>query len=82
LGNGFAGLLFGAHEKEDFPVFRHLAHVDQGFFQFLNRFLKVDDVNVVSAPENVFRHFRVPSTGLMSESERPLPTMLSLRRTP
>ena len=65
--NGFLSLLFRSYEKNAVAGFSNVTNKHIRFFNLFNGLLKVYDVNAVSFGEDVFRHFGVPSSGLVSE---------------
>src|SRR5690606_29872404 len=60
--------LFFSSDEEHFAAFcTSLAHEVVCFLKFLDRLLKVDDVDAVTLHEDVFLHLRVPAACLVTE---------------
>src|SRR6202051_1996340 len=67
FGDGFLGLALGAHKK-NIPALRGKFPDEAArFAEHFQRFLKIDNVNAVSFPENVLLHFRIPASRLVTE---------------
>ena len=65
--NSVLCLLLGADEQDGAALCCDLKYCLVSFVHFAYRLLQVDDVDTVSLGEDIRSHFRVPSSGLMSE---------------
>ena len=65
--DGVLCLLLGADEQDSAALCCDLKYCLVSFVHFAYRLLQVDDVDTVSLGEDIRSHFRVPSSGLMSE---------------
>jgi len=68
FSNDLASGTLGANEQNlVFARSQALNNESQRFVEHRQGFFKVDDVNLVARAENVFTHFRIPVTGLVTE---------------
>ena len=69
FANGLLGLFFRADKKYFFALTDRIDHKVIGRLKKTDGLLKVDNVDVVSRPEDVGFHLRIPFVGLMSEMD-------------
>ncbi len=67
FANGFAGGALGADEEHLAAVGRQGAHEIDGILVERQRLFEIDDVNLVTVPEDKGTHLGVPVTGLVTE---------------
>jgi hypothetical protein len=67
FGDRFLGLALRAHKQYVLTLRGKFAHEAAGFAEHFEGFLQVDNVDAVAFPENVFLHFRVPASRLVTE---------------
>ncbi len=67
LGDRLLCLALGAHEEDASAARGHVAHGLKRTVQIRHRLLEVDDVDAVAGAEDVTRHLRVPTPGVMAE---------------
>ena len=65
--DGVCGLFLGTDEKDGAVIGGEVTHKSVGFFKLLHGLLQVNDIDPVAFREDVFLHFRVPSSGVVSE---------------
>ena len=67
FGDCFLGLTLGAHKQNASALRGDVSNEAAGFAKHFESFLKVNDVDAVAFPENIFLHFRVPAACLVTE---------------
>ena len=65
--DGFRRLLLRTHKQQRSALFGQLADEVIRLVELFHGFLQVDNINTVPLRENVLLHFRVPSSGVVSE---------------
>jgi len=76
FGNGFLGLALGAYKQHGPAVGGNFAHEAARFAEHLESFLKINNVNAVAFPENIFLHFGVPAARLVAKVHSSLQQLL------
>ena len=74
--NGLLRLLLRADKQNVLAVHREIADEVVRLLELLDGLLQVDDVDAVSFREDVLRHLRVPSSGLVAEVDARLQKLL------
>jgi len=69
LLDDFAGSAFGTNEQHLLFALGHALDQTHGLLEGRERVFKVDDMDFVARAENVFAHFRVPVTTLVTEMD-------------
>jgi hypothetical protein len=67
VGNAVLRLALGADEQDAAALGDGVAHGLQRLMQHRHGLREVDDMDVVAAPENERRHFRIPAVGLVTK---------------
>ena len=65
--NGLLGLLFRPNKEDVLPFGYNVANELIGFFEELDGFLEINDINPISCPKDIGLHFGVPTFRLMAE---------------
>src|SRR2546428_387965 len=73
-------LALRADEEEVLPPRGQLRDEFRGFFELLERLLKVDDVDPVALAEDELLHLRIPALGLMTKVDASLEQFLHRNR--
>src|SRR4030042_1779380 len=67
LANRLLSLLLCPDKEDIFSFGYDIPNELIGFLEELNSFLKIDDINSISCPKDIWFHFRVPTFRLMAE---------------